>query len=53
MHIERQTRKENFFRKKQIKLLKAYAKGKLKKAEKLRSGLLAANTHFVNKSGFK
>ena len=33
--------------------MRAYAKGKLKKAERLRAELLAANVNFVNKSGFK
>ena len=53
MQNERLEKKEAYFKKRQFKLLRAYAKGKLKKAEKLRAELLAANVNFVNKSGFK
>ena len=49
----RTVKSEDFFRKKQIKLLKAYALGKVKKAEKIRQGLLISNTVHVNRSGFK
>ena len=50
---ERLEKKEAYFKKRQFKLLRAYAKGKLKKAEKLRAKLLEANVNFINKSGFK
>ena len=53
MQNERLEKKEAYFKKRQFKLLRAYAKGKLKKAERLRAELLAANVNFVNKSGFK
>ena len=53
MKNERLEKKEAYFKKRQFKLLRAYAKGKLKKAERLRAELLAANVNFVNKSGFK
>ena len=49
----RTVKSKNFFRKKQTKLLKAYALGKVKKAEKIRQGLLISNTVHVNRSGFK
>ena len=48
-----QKKKEAYFKKRQFKLLRAYAKGKLKKAERLRAELLAANVNFLNKQGFK
>ena len=50
---ERLEKKEAYFKKRQFKLLRAYAKGKLKKAERLRAELLAPNTNFVNKSSYK
>ena len=53
MKNERLEKKEAYFKKRQFKLLRAYAKGKLKKAEKLRAELLEANVNFINKSGFK
>ena len=53
MQNERLEKKEAYFKKRQFQLLRAYAKGKLKKAERLRAELLAANVNFVNKSGFK
>ena len=53
MQNERLEKKEEYFKIRQFKLLRAYAKGKLKKAERLRAELLAANVNFVNKSGFK
>ena len=53
MQNERLEKKEAYFKKRQFKLLSAYARGKLKKAERLRAELLAANVNFVNKSGFK
>ena len=53
MQNERLEKKEAYFKKRQFKLLRAYAKGKLKKAEKLRAKLLEANVNFINKSGFK
>ena len=53
MQNERLEKKEAYFKKRQFKLLRAYAKGKLEKAERLRAELLEANVNFINKSGFK
>ena len=47
MQNERLEKKEAYFKKRQFKLLRAYAK------EKLRAELLEANVNFINKSGFK